>query len=130
MLTFLKFVSNRFEARRQALQSEGKGDYVNMVEFYTMQNVFYLPEDSRWSTITKVAKQDDIAVRIDSALYAVEKNHPSLKGALPDTYFSRMGIDVAKLAARIDSINNTGTVEDPADDGAAGQGEEDFVGRV
>jgi type I restriction enzyme M protein len=44
-LIFLKFVSDRFEARRQALQSEGKGGYVDMVEFYTMQNVFYLSED-------------------------------------------------------------------------------------
>ena len=91
-----------------------------MVEFYTMKNVFYLPKKSRWSTIVKQAKQDDIAVRIDSALHAVEKNNPSLKGALPDNYFSRMGIDVAKLAALIDSINNINTVED-SQAGAAGE---------
>ncbi len=96
-----------------------------MVEFYTMKNVFYLPEQSRWSTIVKQAKQDDIAVRIDSALHAVEKNNPSLKGALPDNYFSRMGIDVAKLAALIDSINNINTTEDSAEDA-----QEDIVGRV
>ncbi|MGI9498283.1 MAG: type I restriction-modification system subunit M [Mariniblastus sp.] len=120
-LIFLKFISDRFEKRRQDLIDDGKGDYVDMVEFYTMENVFYLPEDSRWSTIIKQAKQDDIAVRIDSALHAVEKNNPSLKGALPDNYFSRMGIDVAKLAALIDSINNINTIDDE---------EEDVVGRV
>ncbi|MDB4372726.1 type I restriction-modification system subunit M [Mariniblastus sp.] len=120
-LIFLKFISDRFEKRRQELIDDGKGDYVDMVEFYTMENVFYLPEDSRWSTIIKQAKQDDIAVRIDSALHAVEKNNPSLKGALPDNYFSRMGIDVAKLAALIDSINNINTIDDE---------EEDVVGRV
>ena len=120
-LIFLKFVSDRFEQRRQALIDDGKSDYVDMVEFYTMENIFYLPEKSRWSTIVKQAKQDDIAVRIDSALHAVEKNNPSLKGALPDNYFSRMGIDVAKLAALIDSINNINTIEDS---------EEDVVGRV
>jgi len=124
-LIFLKFVSDRFEKRRAELVAEGKGDYVDMVEFYTMQNVFYLPEDSRWSTIVKQAKQDDIAVRIDSALHAVEKNNPTLKGALPDNYFSRMGIDVAKLAALIDSINNIDTVADQQ-----GESEQDIVGRV
>ncbi len=124
-LIFLKFVSDRFEKRRAELVAEGKGDYVDMVEFYTMQNVFYLPEDSRWSTIVKQAKQDDIAVRIDSALHAVEKSNPSLKGALPDNYFSRMGIDVAKLAALIDSINNIDTVADEQ-----GESEQDIVGRV
>ena len=126
-LIFLKFVSDRFEARRQEIIDEGHDDHVDMVEFYTMKNVFYLPEKSRWSTIVKQAKQDDIAVRIDSALHAVEKNNPSLKGALPDNYFSRMGIDVAKLAALIDSINNINTVEDSQ---AGAAGEEDIVGRV
>lgn len=126
-LIFLKFVSDRFEERRQAIIDDGKADYVDMVEFYTMKNVFYLPEDSRWSTIVKQAKQDDIAVRIDSALHAVEKNNPSLKGALPDNYFSRMGIDVAKLAALIDSINNINTIADSEEDGKS---TEDIVGRV
>lgn len=124
-LIFLKFVSDRFEQRRQAIVDDGKAAYVDMVEFYTMKNVFYLPEESRWTTIVKQAKQDDIAVRIDSALHAVEKNNPSLKGALPDNYFSRMGIDVAKLAALIDSINNISTV---AEEGS--ESEEDIVGRV
>ena len=124
-LIFLKFVSDRFEARRQEIIDEGHEDHVDMVEFYTMKNVFYLPEKSRWSTIVKQAKQDDIAVRIDSALHAIEKNNPSLKGALPDNYFSRMGIDVAKLAALIDSINNINTIKDSEEDA-----QEDIVGRV
>ena len=120
-LIFLKFVSDKFEARRQELIDEGKQAYLDMVEFYTMQNVFYLPEESRWSYIQKQAKQDDISIKIDTALHNVEKNNKSLKGALPDNYFSRMGIDVSKLAALIDSINNIDTVGDK---------EEDVVGRV
>jgi len=120
-LIFLKFVSDKFEERRQELIDEGKEAYLDMVEFYTMKNVFYLPEESRWSYIQKQAKQDDIAIKIDTALHNVEKNNKSLKGALPDNYFSRMGIDVSKLAALIDSINNIDTVADK---------EEDVVGRV
>ena len=120
-LIFLKFVSDKFEERRAELVAEGKEKYVDMVEFYTMQNVFYLPETSRWSYIQQQAKQGDIAIKIDSALTDVEKSNASLKGALPDNYFSRLGLDGSKLAALIDAINNIDTVEDK---------EEDTVGRV
>lgn len=120
-LIFLKFVSDKFEERRSELMADGQEKYVDRVEFYTAKNVFYLPEDARWSTIQKQAKQDDIAVKIDTALHTVEKNNPSLKGALPDNYFSRLGLDGSKLAALIDSINNIDTVSDK---------EEDIVGRV
>ena len=120
-LIFLKFVSDKFEERRAELVAEGKEDYVDMVEFYTMQNVFYLPETSRWSYIQQHAKQGDIAIKIDSALTAVEKSNASLKGALPDNYFSRLGLDGSKLSALIDAINNIDTVGDK---------EEDTVGRV
>lgn len=120
-LIFLKFVSDKFEERRAELIAEGKGDYVDMVEFYTMRNVFYLPETSRWSYIQQHAKQGDIAIKIDSALTAVEKSNASLKGALPDNYFSRLGLDGSKLSALIDAINNIDTIGDK---------EEDTVGRV
>jgi len=70
-LIFLKFVSDKFEERRAELVAEGKDDYIDMVEFYTMQNVFYLPETSRWSYIQQHAKQGDIAIKIDSALTAL-----------------------------------------------------------
>jgi len=68
-LIFLKFASDKFEHRRQELIDEGQGDYVDMVEFYTMKNVFYLPEETRWSYIKKHAKQSDIAIKIDTALH-------------------------------------------------------------
>ena len=54
-----------------------------MVEFYAMKSVFFLPEVSRWDYIIENSKQNDIAIKIDTALFTVEKNNPSLKGALP-----------------------------------------------
>jgi type I restriction enzyme M protein len=120
-LIFLKFVSDKFEERRAELIAEGKEQYADVVEFYTMQNVFYLPETSRWSHIQENAKQGDIAIKIDSALKDIEKNNASLKGALPDNYFSRLRLDASKLSALIDAINNFDTVKDK---------EEDTVGRV
>ena len=120
-LIFLKFTSDKFEERKQELIAEGKDKFLEMVEFYTMKNVFFLPEISRWSYIIANAKQDDIAIKIDTALYTVEKNNPSLKGALPDNYFSRLNMDVSKLAALLDTINNIDTLKDK---------QQDIVGRV
>ncbi|OKP95015.1 class I SAM-dependent DNA methyltransferase, partial [Paenibacillus sp. P46E] len=120
-LIFLKFASDKFEERREELISEGKERYIDMVEFYTMKNVFYLPEISRWSFLVENAKQEDIALKIDTALFTVEKNNPSLKGALPDNYYSRLALEVSKLASLIDTINNIDTLKDK---------QQDIVGRV
>lgn len=120
-LIFLKFASDKFQKRRQELMNDGKEKFIEMVEFYAQNNVFYLTEESRWSYIIANAKQDDIALKIDTALYTVEKNNPSLKGALPDNYFSRLNMDVSKLAALLDTINNIDTLKDQ---------QQDIVGRV
>lgn len=120
-LIFLKFTSDKFVERREELIAEGKEKFLEMVEFYTMKNVFFLTEISRWSYIKANAKQDDIAIKIDTALSTVEKKNPVLKGALPDNYFSRLNMDVSKLAALIDTINNIDTLKDK---------QQDIVGRV
>ncbi|MEO8086455.1 MAG: class I SAM-dependent DNA methyltransferase, partial [Bacteroidota bacterium] len=120
-LIFLKFASDKFEERKKELIAEGKGKYTDMVEFYTAKNVFYLPEISRWSYLKENAKQNDIALKIDTALFTVEKNNPSLKGALPDNYYSRLNLDISKLASLLDTINNIDTLRDK---------QQDIVGRV
>ena len=120
-LIFLKFVSDTFEARKQEIIAEHGDQYVDMVDFYTMKNAFYLPEESRWSYIKKNAKQDDIAVKIDTALHDIEKKNKALAGALPDNYFSRLDLEVSKLAALLDEVNNIQTIQSQ---------HEDVVGRV
>ena len=120
-LIFLKFASDKFEERKKELIAEGKEKYLDMVEFYTSKNVFYLPEISRWSYLIENAKQDDIALKVDTALFTVEKNNPALKGALPDNYYSRLNLDVSKLASLLDTINNIDTLRDK---------QQDIVGRV
>lgn len=120
-LIFLKFASDKFIERRRELTNEGKGGYLEQEPFYTMKNVFYLPEESRWSYIQANAKQDDLALKIDTALHTIEKNNKSLAGALPDNYFSRLDLDRSKLAALIDTISNINTLADKS---------QDVVGRV
>lgn len=120
-LIFLKFVSDKFEKRKEEIIAEGKEKYVDIAEFYTMNNVFYLPEKARWSYILENAKQDDIAIKIDTALSTIEKANASLKGALPDNYYSRLSLDISKLASLLDQINNIDTLKDE---------ENDIIGRV
>lgn len=120
-LIFLKFASDKFEERKAQLIADGKEKYVDMKEFYNMVNVFYLNETSRWKYIRDNAKQDDLALKIDTALHTIEKNNPALEGALPDNYFSRLGLDKTKLASLIDTISDINTIADK---------ENDIVGRV
>lgn len=120
-LIFLKFASDKFEEHRKSLITKGQEKYIEMPEFYNQSNVFFLDETSRWSYIIKNAKQNDIALKIDTALHNIEKTNKALKGALPDNYFSRLGLDLTKLASLLDTINEINTLEDK---------ERDIVGRV
>jgi len=120
-LIFLKFASDKFEDHRKKLLTEGKEKYIEMPDFYNMNNVFFLEEISRWSYIIKNAKQNDIALKIDTALHTIEKDNKVLKGALPDNYFSRIGLDTTKLSSLLDTINKIDTIKDAA---------QDIVGRV
>ena len=120
-LIFLKFASDKFEEQRKDLISKGYETYLEIPDFYNQNNVFFLEGSSRWSYIIKNAKQNDIALKIDTALHNIEKTNKALKGALPDNYFSRLGLDLSKLASLLDTINEIDTLEDK---------ERDIVGRV
>lgn len=120
-LIFLKFASDKFIKRREELQAEGKEAFLEIPEFYQAENVFYLPEESRWDFIIENAKQEDITLKVDTALKTIERNNKSLEGALPDNYFSRLGLDQSKFSALLDTINNIDTLRDEA---------QDIVGRV
>lgn len=123
-LVFLKFINDKL-TRRQKMIDDGQDAFVEMKEFYQQDNIFYLEETSRWSFVKKHVKQDNIAVVIDTALANIEKANPSLKGALPDNYFSRQDLEVKKLASLIDTIENIDTLANECE-----MSEEDLVGRV
>jgi type I restriction enzyme M protein len=120
-LIFLKFASDKFEERRKEIIAEGNERHIEKIEFYTMKNVFYLPEISRWSYLIENSKQTDISIKIDTALFTVEKNNPVLKGALPDNYYSRLNLDVTKLSSLLDTIHKIDTLKDK---------EHDIIGRI
>lgn len=43
------------------------------------------------------AKQNDITIKVDTALATIERDNPSLKGALPNNYYLRLQLDNAKF---------------------------------
>ena len=120
-LIFLKYAYDRFVERRNELIADGKETFVEQPVFYNAKNVFYLNEISRWDYLIENAKQNDIAIKIDTALAQVEKDNPTLKGALPSNYYSSLGLDRTKLASLLDVIGKIDTQKDK---------EHDLIGRV
>lgn len=120
-LIFLKYAGDHFDVRREQIVKDYGEDYAEMVEFYTMENVFYLPEKARWTYIMQNAKQDDIFQIIDDALANIEKANKQLEGALPNNYYSNLGLDKSKFASLLDEVNKLDTLKDE---------ENDLIGRV
>lgn len=121
-LVFLKFANDKFNERREELINDNKQNYLEITEFYTMKNIFYIPEQARWDYIMKNAKQDDIKTKIDTALSSIENSNKSLKGALPDNYYSNLkNLEASNLASLLDEINKINTIKDK---------NEDIIGRV
>jgi len=71
-LIFLKYANDRFEEQRKKIIAAGREKFVDVKAFYTKDNVFYLTPETRWSYIMANAKQDNIALLIDTALFTIE----------------------------------------------------------
>lgn len=104
-MIFLKYANDRFDEHREKMIAEGQEAFLEMMPFYTKDNVFYIPECARWAYIMENAKQSDIAIKIDTALHEIEMKNPALEGALPDNYYSRLHMDPSGLASLLDLIN-------------------------
>lgn len=122
-LIFLKYAGFHFEKRRQEIIAAGQEAFVDNVAFYTAKNVFYLPETARWSYLKENAKQRDIALKVDKALADIEKENKSLAGALPNNYYSSLGIEAEKLGSLIDKIDGFDSILE-------NDKENDIIGRV
>ena len=104
-LIFLKYANDKFKEHRENMIAKGQGAFLEMMPFYVQDNVFFIPEEGRWSYIMENAKQADIAIKIDTALHEIEAKNAALAGALPDNYYSRLHIDSGALSALLDLIN-------------------------
>lgn len=106
-LVFLKFVGDKFEKRREEIIQEygNIAVFLEDASFYRSENVFYLNPESRWSYLVQNASSDEIAILIDKAMQDIEDTNPPLKGALPQNFYSSLGIESRKIKNLIDEIN-------------------------
>lgn len=86
-LIFLKYISDSFEEKYQALIDEGYGLEEDR-DAYLMDNVFYVPSKARWEYLNVHSKDSNIGQIIDEALEEIEKENQSLKGVLIKNYNS------------------------------------------
>ncbi|WP_333663808.1 type I restriction-modification system subunit M [Acinetobacter sp.] len=107
-LIFLKYISDTFEAHYNLLV-EGEGEFAGADpedrDEYTAYNVFFVPENARWSFLLNQAKQPNIGKLVDEAMEAIENDNPQLKGVLPKVY-ARQNLDSTSLGELIDLIGN------------------------
>jgi type I restriction enzyme M protein len=120
-LIFLKYISDAFEERYQAVAAEEHADPEDRDE-YEGSNVFWVPKAARWGALQKKAKLPAIGADIDRAMELIEKENPSLKGTLPKQY-ARPALDKQRLGELIDLLSDV----ELADGGHRGK---DVLGRV
>jgi len=108
-LIFLKYISDRFEAKYNALVEEGDGFEEDKDE-YTAENIFFVPENARWKVIAAAAHTPEIGAVIDEAMRSIEKENKRLKDILPKN-FARPELDKRRLGEVVDLFTNIQMVE-------------------
>ena len=103
-LIFLKYISDSFEAKHQALINEGEGFEEDKDE-YSYEHIFFVPKEARWSVIAEAAHTPEIGTVIDNAMRLIEKENPRLKGILPKN-FARPELDKHRLGDVVDLFTN------------------------
>lgn len=108
-LIFLKYISDRFEAKYQALLEEGDG-FEEDIDEYTADNIFFVPQEARWKEIAANAHKPEIGTVIDTAMRAIERENKRLKDILPKN-FARPELDKRRLGDVVDLFTNIKMVE-------------------
>jgi type I restriction enzyme M protein len=129
-LIFLKYISDAFQERYDALKAEPHADPEDRDE-YAAENVFWVPKSARWEKLQAAAKSPEIGKTLDAAMDAIEKENPTLKGVLPKDY-ARPALDKTRLGELIDLIGTIALVyrEEAGLFGPKDHRSQDVLGRV
>lgn len=113
-LVFLKYVSDIFDAQKKIIEdraadpksdhyiedpdvrSELVKEWIEDRSFYAADNVFWISIEARFDTLLAQASSSDIAVQLDTAMSAIEKDNDKLRGVLYRD-FGRLSIDAGKI---------------------------------
>src|SRR5574344_1475567 len=103
-LIFLRYISTSFEKKYNELVAEGDG-FENDIDEYTSENIFYVPEKSRWSYIAENAHTPEIGKVLDDAMIEIENSNAVLKNVLPKVY-GTPDLDKIVLGEVVDLFTN------------------------
>ena len=112
-LIFLRYISSAFERKYNQLVAEGDG-FEDDKDAYLMDNIFFVPEQARWSVISAAAHTPEIGSVIDEAMRAIEAENKSLKNVLPKNYASP-DLDKRVLGDVVDIFTNNMDMDDTDD---------------
>ena len=132
-LLFLRFAFDKFNDQREKLLSdEETAPFADNPRFYSKDNVFFLREESeiiinsdtgekikvhtRWDWIKDHSKDSDILTQIDYALRQIEKDNPSLKGALDIGFYPTLRIEPSNFSSLIDTLAKMNYSKNEVDD--------------
>lgn len=142
-LIFLKYISDTFEEQKQkvlATVSNPESDYylgddpadhqeaLEDRDYYTQENVFWVPADARWEFLRNQAKQPDIGQLIDRALVAIENENSTLRGKL-DKRFGAAQLEPGRMGELVDLISTIGFGEGKKSGDVLGEVYEYFLGQ-
>jgi type I restriction enzyme M protein len=139
-LLFLKYIDDSFSERRKELlaavedpiseyfiedpdrRDAERAALIDDQDEYTAANVFWVPEEARWSFLQAKAKTPEIGKLVDGAMDAIERENRSLKGVLPKVY-ALPGLNKDNLGKLIDIVSGIGL-------GSKEHRDKDTLGRV
>lgn len=119
-LIFLRYISTAFEKKYAQLVADGDG-FEDDPDAYVEDNIFFVPEDARWSKIAAAAHTPEIGMVIDGAMRAIESGNRKLKGVLPKN-FANPDLDKTVLGDVVDLFTNM--------DMSDTEGNRDILGRT
>ncbi|HEY8285376.1 MAG TPA: class I SAM-dependent DNA methyltransferase, partial [Chloroflexota bacterium] len=135
-LIFLKYISDAFTERHDHLkrlaenpaseyyvrEERARYEVLEDRDEYLAENVFWVPQEARWSALQAQARQPTIGKLIDDAMTAIERENPALKGVLPKNY-ALPTLDKHRLGELIDLVGTIGL-------GDQASRSKDILGRV
>jgi type I restriction enzyme M protein len=122
-LIFLKYISDACEGEHAELVAQAAlGADAEDPDEYRAGNIFWVPQEARWSHLKGNAPQPTIGKLVDDAMTAIERDNPSLKGVLPKDY-GRPGLDKQRLGQIINLVSDIAL-------GSAADKAKDTLGRV
>lgn len=133
-LIFLKYISDSFELRREQLAAELSDPCTEIEDEtqrlavledrdeYISENVFWVPEQARWTELLAAASQPDIGKRLDDALELIEQENPGLRNILPRIY-ARAPLSAELLGSLVETIAKIGF-------GKGAEEARDILGRI